>query len=370
MDDSLIPIPPDLFDEWFSLPVSRSSSDPRFRVYRASPEDYERIYDCVDEAFGRKRPRVAYDWLYRANPYGRARAWILEECASGRILKTGASFPWPIWRGDVAITGNLAGDAATVPDWQRKGLSAIRRRVRRSHPWARTNAMIAGPNEGSRTVSTKAGEGSSLLGPLRGGVAVLRAAPLLTRAKLPSWLAKPAGSIATPLFSAWRRWGVRASSSAELVELDRFTSDFDEVTLRTMRFPMYWCPHNATFLNWRYLDHPLESYSAFALVEGGRPIAYSVIRLSGEEAAISEFAAEPAHAAALMAGTLDIAREAGAAFVNFFATPDWRHWSTFRRAGFLPYTTKNYLDGVDWKNKEASEQMTAWQVTPGDRDYR
>ncbi len=365
----LIPTPPDLFDEWLSLPVTEESPDPRFRVRPAREEDFERIYDCVDEGFGRKRPRAMFDWMYRANPYGRARMWITEEVSSGRLLKTGGIFPWPIWRGDDPRMGGLGGDAATVPDWQRKGLSAIRRVVRRSHPWGKSMTTFAGPNQGSRIVMKKAGEDSGLLGALRGGVAVLRAAPLFERAGVPGAFARVGGAIATPIFSAWSRLGARADAATRLIEIDRFTTDLDDVTLRTMHFPKYWCPHNAAWLNWRYLDHPFESYSAFALTVDERPVAYSVLRLAGAEASLSEFAAEPAHAGALMAETLRVARESGAAWVNFFATPGWRHWPVFRRAGFLPYTTNNYFEAKDWLDQEASERFDAWQVTPGDRDY-
>jgi len=365
----VIETPADLFDEWMSLPLSVEGDDPRFNVRRAAPEDYERIYDCVDAAFGKKRPRALYDWLYRENPFGRARVWIVEEIATERILKTGAFYPWPIWRGDRPLRGSLSGDAATVPDWQRKGLSSIRRKVRRGHPWSRKIATIAGPNEGSRTVTTKAGEGSSMLGPLKGGVAVLRGAPLFERAGLPRFLSEPLGAVAGGAFSALRSLTIERGPTPQVEVIDRFTSDLDAITLATMNFPLYWCPHNADFLNWRYLDHPVETYRGLALVSEGRPVAYSVLRVDGDESTISEFAAAPEHAAQLMTATLAHAREANCGYTTFFAPPAWRHWGIFRRAGFIPYTTNNHLDGVYWPEKEESERMDAWQVTPGDRDF-
>jgi GNAT superfamily N-acetyltransferase len=365
----LIPTPPDPFDEWLALPVDARCEDPRFEVLQARPEDFERIYDCVDEAFGRPRPRELFDWMYRRNPYGRARIWYVEEKASGRILKTGASFTWPIWRGDVALRGVLAGDAATVPDWQRKGLSEIRRKVVRSHPWHGTIVAIAEPNEGSRIVTTKAGEASSILGPLRGGVAVLRAGPLLAKTPLPAGVAGPIGALVSPLFSTWQRLGARVRGDLRFEPIDRFHADFDELTLRTMRFPLYWCPHNAEFLNWRYLDHPIESYAAFALVEAEQPVGYAVIRIAGHEATLSEFAVSADRAEALLARSLSTAREAGCASVNFFAPPSWRHWPLFRKAGFLPYTTDHHFHATDQQDKATSASPDAWQVTPGDRDY-
>ena len=365
----MIPIPPDPFDEWLTLPVDAQSEDPRFEVLRARPEEFVRIYDCVDEAFGQPRPRAHFDWLYRRNPYGRAHVWYLAEKATGRILKTGAGFPWPIWRGDVALRGVLGGDAATVPDWQRKGLSEIRRKVVRSHPWHETTVGIGEPNEGSRIVTTKSGEATSILGQLRGGVAVLRAGPLLAHTRLPAGLARPVGALANPVFSAWQRLGARARSDVRFEPIDRFHADFDELTLRTMSFPLYWCPHDADFLNWRYLEHPIESYTAFAMVEAERPVGYSVIRFAGREATLSEFAVAADRAEALLAHVLWTARQAGCASVNFFGPPSWRHWPAFRRAGFLPYKSDHHFHATDWQDEATSTSLDAWQVTPGDRDY-
>ncbi len=365
----MIPTPPDPFDEWFAMPVDATCDDPRLRVLRARPDDFERIYDCVDEAFGHPRRRELYDWLYRRNPYGYARVWYVEEQASGRVLKTGASIPWPIWNGEVARRGVLAGDAATVPDWQRRGLSAVRRNFVRSHPWYGSGVTIAEPNEGSRVVTTKAGDAHMMHGPLSGGVAVLRAGPLVARTPLPGVVTRPVGALVDPFFSAWQRLGARSSSDLRVEPIDRFDADFDEVTLRTMGFPQYWCPHNAEFLNWRYFDHPVESYMAFALVEDERPVGYSVIRIAGNEATVSEFAVAPDRAGALLAQSLATAREAGCAWVNFFALRGWRHWPAFRKAGFLPYTTEHHFLGTDLQNKDTSASPNAWQVTPGDRDY-
>jgi len=75
----LIPTPPDPFEEWMRTPVSDGPEDSPFEVRRAQPEEFEKVYDTVDAAFGRKRPRELYDWLYRGNPTGIARRWIVIE---------------------------------------------------------------------------------------------------------------------------------------------------------------------------------------------------------------------------------------------------------------------------------------------------
>lgn len=366
-------IPPDRFDEWHALTPALECDDPRFVVAQARPEQFEAIYDCVDEAFGRPRLRAAFDWFYRDNPYGLARVWYVALRESGRIVKTGAFFPWPIWRGDRALElSTLSGDAGTVPDFQRQGLTVLRKRVRRSHPFHPKSVSIAGPNAGSRTVSKKTGEQSSVMGPLLGGVAILDGRGVEGRAgRLPKALARPAGAVAGWASNAWRRTTLRPDTGYRFEPVSRCPADFDAITLETMRFDDWWCPHSSRFLDWRYLDHPIERYAAFALVEEARDVAvgYSVLRLADGEATLSEFAARPEHAPSLLAHSLAVARQADCGLVNFFSGPNWRHWPLFRRAGFLSYRTDNYLDATDWTDRAASESFDAWQVMPGDRDF-
>ena len=164
----MIPTPADPFEEWFRLPVEALPDDSPYEVRRARPEEFPRLYDVVDRAFGVKRPRDLFDWLYLRNPFGIARCWIVVERKTGDVLKTGAAYPWPVWRGSEPLLGSLGGDAATLPDWQRRGLSRVRNQVRNTHPWYARFCGIAGPNEGSRAVMRKQGRGANVLGRLRG----------------------------------------------------------------------------------------------------------------------------------------------------------------------------------------------------------
>ena len=60
----VIGTPPDLFDEWHALPLAPMPAESPFDVRQAAPDEFEAIYDVVDRAFGRPRPRALYDWIY------------------------------------------------------------------------------------------------------------------------------------------------------------------------------------------------------------------------------------------------------------------------------------------------------------------
>ena len=366
----MLETPSDRFAEWLSLPALRASSDPRFEVKQASQQDFERVFACVDESFGRRRPPALFDWLYRKNPYGLARAWYVEEKATGRILKSSANFPWPVYYGKTPRDGFFGGDSGTVPDWQRKGLTKIERGVKRTHPWDGERVQMGAPNHATLAVQKSEGRESSVRGMIPGGVVPLRGGALLQRASIPRLLANPLGTIVSGAVRLWQNVALDSARALRLEPLDAFSQDLNAVTWETTEFPHYWCPHNAEWLNWRYLNHPSETYSAFVLLDAvdDRPLGYSVLRFSGDNAALAEFAAGQDTAPSLLLHTLSVARSAGCSSLATFHPASWRHWPLFRRAGFLPYQTNHFFVGVDKQNEELSFDFNAWQITPGDRD--
>lgn len=371
-NSSVIDIPADPFDEFMNLPVGVQCSHPQFDVVRIADTEYERVYGCIDAAFNVRRPPAQYDWLYRQNPYGRALVWAVEDRQTKAILKTGAKFPWPVWRGDEPVQGTVGGDAATQPEWQRRGLGSIRREVTHSHPFYGRICEISGPNANSRSAMIRRGDADQILGRLRGGAIPLRA--VSSRSGLPAPFVTMTNALVGQALKGlqWLALPRTEPARREFEALSRFGVEFDAVTLQTMAFSGYWSPHSWKFLNWRYLDHPIETYSAFVLRESDSPVGYAVLRFDGDQATISEFAVDThpnGRAVALLKGLINVARQAGCSFLTFFSTPAWRHWGLFHRAGMVPWPTNNYLEIEYLLDIEGSGNIRNWQLMPGDRDY-
>ncbi len=151
--------------------------------------------------------------------------------------------------------------------------------------------------------------------------------------------------------------------------MTRFDAGFDELTQRTMAWKGFWCPHDAEFLHWRYFAHPTRSYRALAALDGDDPAGYCVLRTDGRTALLMEFAAPETGAAPrlLLQRALEAAREAGCRQLAFHAPPGWRHWPSFRSAGFAEQRPDHVLNVRGGSDPDAY-RIEDWQILPGDCD--
>ena len=368
-----LPTPTDQFFNWKSSQDGPPCADDRFEVRRAEEPDFPRIYDLVNEAFGSKRTRKQFEWLYRDNPSGVARCYVMIERASGEFIRSTANFPWPIRCGDEPLLGAIGGDSVTHPSKQCQGLTRIMKPCTRLD-WDRYQFTLGGPNALSRAATkAHAGKEENILGRLRMGVLPLDPERTLRQRQKRHRLTIPAEAIIlrkiTQLASAVT---LRGAPKAHTEYVTRFDSTFDPTTLRHMQTPSYWCPHNADFLNWRYLDHPAESYIAVAVIEDEKPVAYSIVRLDENRAAIVDFAAPTSPGGAkraLLLRVIESARSAGCLWLQFEATPRFRHWNFLHRSGFLPVRSSSFVNLYADLVPPEAHHLRNWQLTSGDRDY-
>ncbi len=141
-------------------------TDSRFEVRPVHPSEFEIIYDLVDSAFGEKRDRRSYDWIYRDNPCGIARCLILIEKSSGDPVWVSGVWPWPTARGTSELLGSVSGDLATAPHLQRKYIFGLTWPFFREHPYYTREVLYGWPN--SKTVNwlkNKIKRTDALIGP-------------------------------------------------------------------------------------------------------------------------------------------------------------------------------------------------------------
>ena len=356
------------FEEWFGAPDGPQPADERFAVRRATPDDFPKIYQLVNAAFGRNRSAADYDWLYLNNPNGVARCSLVIERSTGDFVSAGGGFPWPVAHNEERIYGQMGGDSVTAPQWQRQGISEIRRAFGQAHPFHRRVVGLGSPNASTRALQEKY-DLPRAFGPLPYATVIVDGAGYLRGHKLPAPAARILGTGLDALLAGWQRASMGASD-VRAEPLERFSSDLDPLTHACMRTPDFWCPHESDFLNWRYFAHPRYEYLARAVFIGDDVAGYGVIRTTGPKALLMDFVAPEGQTSivgALLMSLQDAAREAGCNCIDFHATSGWRFWPFFRRAGFTARRSSVYRDARCPDQEEAQLEQN-WQLLPGDLD--
>lgn len=365
----MIGSPQQQFEQWLRAPVSGVPVDPCFEVRRAHPTDFDAIYDLVDEAFGVQRPRAEYDWLYRANPHGLARCWVIAERETGRFVWAHAAWPRRTARGEMELIGAVSGDAVTTPRVQRQKVFEIARRSLHAHPWYPNEVVFGWPNARSLRRLRKLERTHHVAGPVPRSSLRLRARARLARRGWP----RAAAGVVGAAVDAWRAAANRrASGDSEALRIEdvsRFDARFGAVSERCLRWKGFWFPRDDDFLNWRYSDHPTREYRSLAILREEAVVGYCVLGFEDRRATIMEFVApdDPESVApALLASAIEAAREADCDRVGTFACPGWRHWALLRAADFAERRSEYYV----FLRYGLSEDphLDDWQLHPGEHD--
>jgi GNAT superfamily N-acetyltransferase len=357
-------------EAWLREPL-RPSPDPRFEVRRAILSDFDRIFDVVDQAFARPRPRAFYEWLYRRNPFGVGRCLLVYEKRGGRMVGTVAMWPWPMACGAVPLPGFLEGDSAVLPEWQRMGVTVARRQVSDFDPQLSAAVRIAWPNQATRGSRLKGGPGRTAI-PVPRAILVLDPRRALRLGGWAAWAALAAGSALEVVTRACRCGALYRQGGSVVEEVQRFDGSFDDLSGRCLGSASFWCPRTSAFLNWRYVEHPTRTYVALAVFGPTGPDGYGVLRLDGAKAVLMELVAPAAPARiarAILARAVATAREAGCVWLECIAPPHWLHWPLFRSAGFShrPSDISVLFLGRD---EPGVDDLDNWLLSAGDMDAR
>lgn len=352
------------FETWFRNNQDCVRSDGRYEARAVRPEEFDRVYDCVDDAFGTQRSRAAYDWLYRRNPLGSARCIaVFDRDGDGDVASSHAYFPWPLRLGSERLDGVIGGDEATRPALRGSGVSRLRRSLDSEQP---SRTEIAWPNRSNRQMQAHLGRSVPGAGPLPRLGLPLRVGPWLRRHGVPERV----GSIGDAFVV-----GVEAllvsGAHADVERVSRFDARFDGLTSHCVGWRGYWSDRDAEFLNWRYLSHPTRRYAVLAVPSGDEPRAFCVVSLTPPRAFLAEFVVESgdtAAARALVRRAARTTREAGCEILEFFCSPGSPALPLLRRCGFVRLRSGVFLYLRAPRPVEEYRDPAGWRLAPGDSD--
>jgi hypothetical protein len=128
----------------------------------------------------------------------------------------------------------------------------------------------------------------------------------------------------------------------------------------------------ADYLNWRYLDHPVDRHHVLTVRRNGRLAGYSVVTLDGDNASLVDLFGVPEDdvVTGLIKGSVGWLRRRGGASVSFRLSSGHPWAMLLRRLGFRPRESSSivmYSPATSGLTARATDPAR-WFVTGGDRD--
>jgi hypothetical protein len=298
-----------------------------------------------------------YDWLYRRNPFGRARAWIATDEA-GRIVGAAAAFPRPIVVDGAEVRGFNLGDFAIDPQYRALG-PALRLQRALLDEVARAGALAYDhPSAGMLAVYR-------WLKVEPAGQVVRYAKPLAVRNR---WVRAPGNTLLRLADSVGRP---RSSASAAPLA-GRFDASVETRARRSVSACRVSALRSAAYLNWRYLDSPSGGHEVIAVAGNEACAGFAVVRREGRHAVLRELVAEPGSAAshALLSHVVGELREAGVETLSAPLLETSPLVPLLRRWGFHARESTPFVVVTDPTSplREIVTQGRHWMLTDGDRD--
>jgi hypothetical protein len=229
------------------------------------------LYDNLTENSDGRR----FDWLYRDNPYGSARAWIMIDNKSKTVIGMAAAFPRLVQvLGQDIICWNM-GDFAINKRFRSLGPAILLQR-----------ACLTPIQEGAIHFCYDHPSKSMMaiykrMGILASGEVIRFSKPLIVDRQVSAVVKK--GALARGIralgnaFLALKDYRRQVYGGYEIALLDgRFNEEFTKLNDRVLGHFKVCGRRTSEYLNWRYLDNPLSRYEVITLRNGGELMAYAI----------------------------------------------------------------------------------------------
>ncbi len=225
-----------------------------------------------------------YDWLYRGNPHGSARAWMARDTTNGTLVGVAAAFPRRLLlRGAPQLVWVL-GDFCVSEQYRSLGPALQLQRALLA--FVAEEPGLAGwydfPSHSMAAVYKRLGvtEQASLVRmarPLRVDRALAHA---LGSTLLARWLA--------PVGNLWLALGLQLKGMDTSISIETHIGKFGDEFTNLVREagPLYdaCIERSAEYLNWRFADNPVEQFECLVARKAGRLMGYALFTHTAEDA--------------------------------------------------------------------------------------
>jgi len=321
--------------------------------------DEQELTDVLQMNLPYRQHTLFFQWLYRDNPAGEARAWVATDPDTNRIVGAAAAFPRLMSCGSDEALGYVLGDFCIQPQYRSLG-----------HALALQRACLDGLSASSPVFIFDFPSQSMLAIYKRLGIEVniemarhaklLRADHKIAERVPVSAVARGLSSVVNIGLRLWERSRKQIGPQTIAVEEGPWGEEFTRAAKKWSPAAGVCVLRTADYLNWRYRKHPTQSYELLAARHGEALRGFLILHLAGENCVIDDLLAQDDQVCqALLAEAVALARQWGVhtLSVPWLSTHPGRH--LLKQCGFrpreshpvvlLPANSDWYLTSGDWE---------------------
>jgi hypothetical protein len=328
------------------------------------------LIDLMSRNLPRHTDVMTFDWLYHESPHGRALLWLATDRESNIAIGAAAAFPRRMYVNGQEAFSWVLGDFCLDAQYRSLGPALQLQRACLS---------VLETNQGLYCYDFPSVSMASVykrLGICVTGAMLRLAKPLRVDRKVKEMIKNAAAqrvvaSVGNALLKRASRRAELDRSLEVVVHTQPCGKEFT-VLAQEQRGKFSLClDRSAEYLNWRYVNNPLERHEIVTARRHGRLVGYVVWTRGGEDASIVDFFGEEdsGMARSLVAEIATLAQERGVTTLSVSMNEAHPWFSLFCEMGFR---LRDSVPVVIIPSKTFSHRihprLTGWYLMQGDRD--
>jgi len=312
-----------------------------------------------------------FDWLYLANPSGKAQVWAAEDSRTGAMVGASAVFPRALYESGRERMGFVLGDFCIHPAYRSLGPAVLLQRTS-IEEMSFSNQMLGYDLPGVKMMAVQRRLGLKSTDNLARLAKPLRMDRRVSaRIKMPS-VAKGVSVIGNRILKLRDQMQHPAVKDTIVQHEGPCAAEFSALAARASMSYGICVARSASYLNWRYLAHPLARFEVLTARRHGVLNGYLVMLQEGEDARIVDLFGmpDPTLLAGLILKAVQLMRERGAMTLSapLLASHPWI--ALFERLGFRKRDSCPviFYGHVQRTQKEEAGSEPCWFLMDGDRD--
>lgn len=275
----------------------------KYILQEASEEHLDQIATLLLSSSSQNERKKWVRWKYLENPAGRARIFVIIVSSSNKIIGILSFLPRIFLKSEGAMRLMQAVDGFVVPEMRGRGLYP---KLLKYANRIMDSPIYGFPNRAAERIEIRCGW--QIFSSMITWYFPVRAGFFLQNRQLP--ILSPVLNLLCRLYA--RLCLGNTSNNVSIRLINKFRHDFQPNGIRV------WGERSSAFLNWRFIDHPLKSFSCCEFLAGGNIIGYCVLEVKRQSAELYDFIAVR-HRSACMAKLVEYCHDIGLTHILFRA---------------------------------------------------